>query len=118
MNTPLLNPSRLVAFLGACFLAGCAEFNQEAAPPAYVMDKNKFAQVLRDVALSESAANLNISDVRIEKTDSVYAFDPLRDNGVSRMQFDSSVAYYCRHPQQYKEVYEEVLRMLGELKRN
>jgi hypothetical protein len=80
--------------------------------PANILNKEIFTKVLTDFALAESAGNLNIKNVPQIKTDSTYAFNPLKENGIRASQFDSSLAFYCNHGQLYKEVYEEVLANL------
>jgi hypothetical protein len=113
----LLTKLKTLKLTGFFLLLGCGQPANDSSVPSGILAKHEFAVVLRDFSLAESAANMNIKDAPVFKIDSVYAFDPLKDNNVTRAQFDSSVAYYCRFPEKYKEVYEEVLRMLGEMKK-
>lgn len=83
--------------------------------PGGILSREEYVTVLRDLSLAESAANLNVKNVRIEKTDSVYAFDPLKENHVSRGKYDSTALFYSNHPDLYKEVYDEVLKQLSEM---
>jgi hypothetical protein len=88
--------------------------------PAGILNQEQFTKVLTDFALAESAANMNIKNVIIQKTDSVYAFDPLLENNVRKSQYDSTILFYTANPELYKKVYENVLVALSELqaKRN
>lgn len=90
----------------------CENIEKEANVPANILDKTVFTKVLTDFALAESAGNLNIKNVPQIKTDSTYAFNPLKENGVRASQFDSSLIYYCKHGKLYKEIYEAVLANL------
>lgn len=83
--------------------------------PAYVLPKEKYVKLIVNFSLAESAANLNIKATPIQKVDSVYHFDPLKENGVSKEQYDTTVWFYSQHPELYKEIYEEVLKTLSEM---
>lgn len=98
----------------AAALVSCKE-EKQARVPDTILSKEKFTKVLIDLSLAESAANLNIKNVRIEKIDSTYAFDPLKENNVSKEQYDAAALFYTEHPDLYKEVYDEVLKTLTEM---
>lgn len=104
------------SMLFALLLVACS---QQSAPvperPANLLPQERFEQLLVDFALAESAANMNIKNVPNYRMDTVYAFDPLKDNGVRPSQYDSTLAYYAHHPDLYKKVYENVLAQLSEL---
>jgi hypothetical protein len=99
-------------------LASCGSQKQEDPEAEGIISKEAFAKVLADFALAESAANMNVLNVELQKLDSIYNFNPLLDNGVTKAQYDSAVSYYVRHPDLYKEVYEEALAVLSELQAN
>jgi hypothetical protein len=116
---PLLKS--LILFSLAFGLFSCGKnAEKEVEIPAGILSQEQFTKVLADFALAESAANMNIKNVVVQKTDSVYAFDPLLENNVRKSQYDSSVLFYTARPELYKKVYEQVLEMLSELqaKRN
>jgi hypothetical protein len=96
-------------------MASCKEDGSEASVPKGILSKQEYAKVLTDLALAESAANLNVKNVRIEKLDSTYAFNPLKENKVSAGKFDSTALFYSQHPELYKDIYDEVLRSLTEM---
>lgn len=109
----------ILSFLTALLLlASCGDQKQEDPEAEGIISRETFAKVLTDFALAESAANMNVLNVELQKLDSIYNFNPLIDNGVTKAQYDSAVSYYVRHPELYKEVYEEVLTALSELQAN
>jgi hypothetical protein len=112
--------SLLVLILLLSLLSCGKNSGKEEEIPAGILSQEQFTKVLADFALAESAANMNIKNVVIQKTDSVYAFDPLLENNVRKSQYDSTVFYYTARPELYKKVYEQVLEALSELqaKRN
>jgi len=93
---------------------------KEIKIPENIISEETFTRVLADFALAESAANMNIKNTDLRKLDSVYAFDPLKDNGITQSQYDSAIVFYVRHPDLYKKIYENVLVTLSEMqaKRN
>lgn len=100
---------------------GCGKIEEKQTEiPEGILSEAVFAKVLCDFALAESAANINIHNVSPQKLDSVYAFDPLKENNVRQGQYDSSITFYVSQPQLYKKVYEQALVKLSELqaKRN
>jgi hypothetical protein len=96
-------------------LLSCEEGDNEVRIPPGILTKEEFSKVLADLALAESAANLNIKNVKIEKTDSAYAFDPFAENHITQAKYDSSALFYAKHPELYKEAYDEALRLLSEM---
>ncbi len=102
------------------FFACGKKQEKEVKIPEGIVSEETFTRVLTDFALAESAANMNIKNTDLQKLDSIYAFDPLRDNGITRSQYDSAIFFYVRHPEVYKRIYENVLVALSEMqaKRN
>lgn len=83
--------------------------------PDYVLDKEKFSDVLVDFTLAESAAGINILNLQGAKGDTVYAFNPLFDNNVKRETFDTSLYFYSHNPKLFKEVYNLTLEKLSKM---
>jgi len=109
MKTPV-NPFFFIFLL--FFAAACSK-EKTVQVPNGILSKEAFAKVLVDFALAESAANTNVKNVPVMKIDSSYAFNPLKENKVSKATYDSTIAFYSEHIQLYKEVYELVLTELG-----
>ncbi len=71
--------------------------------------------MLIDFSLAESAAGINILGVSNAKGDTVYAFNPLLDNNISRETFDTTLYFYSHHPKLFKEVYVLTLEKLSKM---
>ena len=101
------------------FFASCkptAEEN-EIVPPA-ILSEEKIVKVLTDAYLAEGASGMNIKNVSGEKFDSAYVFNPLKDNNIDKAQFDSSMAYYTKHPKKLKIIYDKILDKLSVIQAN
>lgn len=93
------------------FIFSCGEKTHET--PANIIPRETFVQVLVDFALAESAANTNIKNVPNNQADSVYNFNPLEENNITKAQYDSALVFYSSHTELYKEIYQEVLQRLN-----
>ena len=103
----------LLSFLLFC----CSEQGKQSPElPEGIVGEREMVQMLVQFALAESAANVNSANVQMEKTDSVYAFDPLRELKIRKTQYDSSLRFYSQHPEIYKRIYDSVLVLLSEYK--
>jgi len=110
-----LKSSIIISFCSIIFYQ-CSQNNLESEDAQdNILNKELFSKVLVELALAESAANLNIKGVSVQKIDSVYAFDPLYENKVRKSQYDSTLIYYAHHPKEYKIIYENVLVVLSKL---
>ena len=96
------------------YQCGQKEEDENIVIPNYVLSNEQFVKVTYDMALAESAAALNIKNVQSTQYDSVYSFNPFKDNKVSKQQYDTSVYFYSQHPKLYKKILEEVLAKLSE----
>jgi len=115
--TPFLKYS-LFLTAGICLLYRCGsgpENDADVSLPENILSEERFAKLLADFALAEGATNLNVKNVPIQRFDTVYAFDPLRENNVRPSQYDSTLAFYTRHATLYKKVYESALALLSEM---
>lgn len=110
-----LKSSIIISFCSIIFYQ-CSQNNLESEDAQdNILNKELFSKILVELALAESAANLNIKGVSVQKIDSVYAFDPLYENKVRKSQYDSTLIYYTHHPKEYKIIYENVLVVLSKL---
>ncbi|MCE3228808.1 MAG: hypothetical protein K0S32_3359 [Bacteroidetes bacterium] len=105
----------LVLLALVLIFSSCSEEENSVEIPPGILKQEQFAKILTDLALAESAANLNIKNVKIEKIDSTYAFDPFKENNTTQQQYDSSAHFYSMHPDLYKEAYEKSMQMLVEM---
>ena len=97
------------------FVAACSAEKNEIVIPENVLDKEKFSDVIVDFSLAESAASINILNAPASKGDTVYAFNPLLDNNIKRVTFDTTLYFYTHHPKLFKEVYVLALEKLSKL---
>ncbi len=97
-----------------CFLS-CGYQKKEINIPANVLDKEKFSKLICDFTMAEAASSINIKNIFGNKSDSVYSFNPLFDNGISKTTFDTTLYFYSHHPALYKEAYELALEKLSRL---
>jgi len=105
----------LKIFLIAALFTSCSGIEKEVKVPANVLDKEKLSDVLVDFTLAESVTGVNILNIQGNKSDTVYAFNPLIDNNVKRDVFDTTLYFYSHNPKQFKKVYELVLEKLSKL---
>jgi len=98
------------------FIFSCSSPQEEnVSVPDKILSEEVFTKLIVDFALAESTSNINIKNVSSEKNDSAYAFNPLKENNVSRVDYDSALAFYSKHPTLYKKVYENVLVILSKM---
>lgn len=102
-------------FILGAVLVSCNDEKKEDPIPDYVLNKEKFSDVLVDFSLAESASAVNILGVTPAKGDTVYAFNPLLDNNVKRVTFDTTLYFYSHHPKLFKEVYALTLEELSKM---
>jgi hypothetical protein len=103
----------LFAILSMVFTACNNE--DSTTPPNNIIPQEKFTKLITDFLLAESATNLNIKQVDITKFDSTYTFNPLKENNISKAQYDSTLFFYSKHPDLYKEIYDGVLQLLSDM---
>ena len=95
-------------------LFSCKPAREEDEPvPDTVINEEQLVKVLTEAYLAEGASGINIKNVTGEKFDSAYVFNPLKDNNIEKAAFDSSMAYYTRHPKKLKIIYEKILERLS-----
>ena len=86
--------------------------------PKNVLSEDSLINVLTYCYLGEGAASMNIKGVSAEKFDSAYAFNPIKEKGITKARFDSSIIYYSAHPKKLKLIYEKVLEQLSQIQAN
>lgn len=80
-----------------------------------ILKEEEFTDLLVSFALAESASGMNVLSVPQYRMDTVYAFNPLAEHKVRKTQYDSTLAFYVRHPKAYKRVYENVLTKINDM---
>ena len=115
MQSTIRNNFVLLAILSLLFFSCGSGKDELTSVPNDILTEEKFTKVIVDFALAESAGNLNVKNVPAQQLDSTYAFDPLKENNVSKAEYDSAISFYSKHPSLYKKIYENVLATLSEL---
>ena len=115
MNFSVPKKNILLLFIILLIISCGKGKDEEVTIPENVLSEEKFTKVLVDFALAESTSNMNVKNVSAAKIDSVYAFNPLKENGITKPQYDSAIAFYSKHPLLYKKIYEDVLVALSKM---
>jgi hypothetical protein len=101
------------------FFSSCKPTSEEdEVVPETVLSEEQLVNVLTDAYLAEGASGINVKNVTGEKFDSAYVFNPLKDNNIDKVLFDSSMAYYTRHPKKLKIIYDKILVKLSVIQAN
>ena len=101
------------------FFSSCKTTSEEdEVVPENVLSEERLVKILTDAYLAEGASGINIKNVPGEKFDSAYVFNPLKDNNIDKAYFDSSMAYYTRHPKKLKIIYNKILDKLSVIQAN
>ncbi len=98
---------------------GCGNDGNTTSPELkskYILPADSFALLLADMAVAENSFNLNILNLKFEKYDSGYKFNPWLQNNMSKTRYDSTINVYSKYPKEYRAVYEEVLEILNRKK--
>lgn len=96
------------------FFSSCKPTSEEnEVVPETVLSEDQLVKVLTDAYLAEGASGVNVKNVPGEKFDSAYVFNPISDNRIDKAVFDSSMAYYTRHPKKLKLIYDKILDRLS-----
>jgi hypothetical protein len=88
-------------------LVSCSEENVPA--PDYVIAQDKFTNIMVQVHLID--ANINQRFVKlVDSTDQSLSYYKamFEAEGITRTDFDSTFAYYARHPKKMDEIYDSV----------
>ena len=102
----------LIFFLLVIF--SCKPQQENELPiPEGLLEEELLVNTLAQSYLAEGASGINIKNVSGEKYDSTYLFNPVKENGIDKVKFDSTMAYYTRHPKKMKLIYEKVLDKLS-----
>lgn len=98
------------------FLFSCKPDKEEdETVPSNIINDSLFTKVLTDFYLCEGAMGINIKNAPDIKHDSIYRFNPLKENHITRAMFDSSLFYYTSHPKKLKLIQERVLENLSQM---
>jgi len=102
----------ILFFSTLIFFNSCGGDKNTQTIPKNIVSQQQFTNIITDFLISESASNLNLKTIAINKFDSAYAFNPLKENNVTKPQYDSALNFYSMHPALYKQVYEDAIEQL------
>jgi hypothetical protein len=97
-----------ISLLLAIVLAACVGKGKNT-PPKNLIPEDKFVDLMVEVHLIEASINQRFVKL-VDSTDqslSYYRF-LFEKEGVAKADFDSTFAYYTRHPKMMNNVYEQV----------
>jgi hypothetical protein len=101
-------------FIVSLLLFSCKPKHEEdEAVPETLLTEEQLVNVLTDAYSAEGASGINVKNATGEKFDSTYRFNPLKDNHIEKAKFDSTMAYYTKHPKKLKIIYTKVLEKLS-----
>ena len=96
---------KFIAFLFIAFIFSCkAGLKESNEIPNSVLNKHQMVDILTECYLAEGASGINIKSASGQQLDSVYLFNPIKDNKCSKTKFDSSITFYTQHPLIFKEM--------------
>jgi hypothetical protein len=96
------------------FMGSCGPKDEKRLAPDNILPPEQFTDLIVDFALAESAVSMNFGPALSSATDSSFIFNPLKDRGVRKSQYDSTILFYTQHPALYKEIYDSALVRLSE----
>lgn len=86
--------------------------------PSYVVAEDSLVIFLTQSYLGEGASGINVKSVLGDQYDSVYQFNPFKENNISKKRFDTSITFYSQHPKKLKLIYDQVLDRLSKIQAN
>ena len=104
---------RQILIICVFMFASCIDPSKETNVPKNIIEEEKFIEVLKDLALAESALNLNITNLSGPQFDSIYNFNVYAENGVTKSEYDSTLKHYSSKPGEFKRIMEVVLERLN-----
>src|ERR1700741_1739111 len=82
--------------------------------PKDILDKDKMAAGLTDLSIMEASINVSHFNAGNKETDSL-RFNIYKQHNITRAAYDSSIAFYSKHPEEFKEIYDAVVEKLTKL---
>ena len=111
----LMHTNLIKLFIVSFLFFSCSPKNSEDDNvPETLLTEEQLINTLTAAYLAEGASGINVKNVPGEKFDSTYLFNPLKENNIDKVVFDSTMAYYTRHPKKLKIIYDKVLSKLSE----
>ena len=113
LTLQLMKLSPFNLFLLTIVFISCSVEKDEVKIPETILSQEEIVTILTECYLAEGASGINVKLAIGQNVDSVYLFNPIKDNHCSKGKFDSSVSFYSKHPVMFKQIYDEVLERLN-----
>lgn len=110
---------QFVAVLALLVLITACKEEKDVKPPAHLIQKEKFVQVLADIHIADALMmeerlyDQELNNNKLSYYNYIYA-----KHNISRPLFDSTVQFYIQHPAQYDKVYDLVLNEINKRSNN
>lgn len=93
-----------LAIFTTCFFSSC----KEKAP----IEREKMTQIIADYYILEAAAKHEMREIKTTDMNLYYA-DLLKHYEVTAAEFDSSISFYSARPIEFKEIYEDAIKIVN-----
>lgn len=94
----------VIALFAICIFSSC----KEKAP----IDKKKMTQMVAEYYILDAVSKHELREVKSLDMNLVYV-DFLNKHEVTAAEFDSAVSYYARRPLEFKEIYEDAIKIVN-----
>ncbi len=102
----------LIVWLCLLSLVSC----QEDRPHRYVLEKEELVPIIVDFHLLYAIQSSSEFRELAREADTVDTYSYIFDkHGISKAEFDSSIAWYSRHPKLLTEIYDQVVMSLTQM---
>jgi hypothetical protein len=104
----------ILSLLFILFAFSCKEENTELVIPAGILPQDKMAAVFSDLSIMEASINVSKFNPDRAASDSL-RFNVYKQQNISRSAYDSSVAFYSKHPDEFRKIYKMVEEKIAKL---
>ncbi len=95
---------------------GIILFSCSNAKKKYLIPEKKLVPIIVDMHIADGIAFQYLPGIKKLKLDSTAVYGWVLDkHGVTKIQFDSTIAYYARHPERLERIYDKVIVNLSKL---
>lgn len=100
--------------IGSLLLFSCGGKKEQTSVPSNILPKEKMAQVITDIHLSEAEMGMHALPDSTKK--GPVSFENIfKKDSITKQQYEESLAFYIDHPQLLDTVYTQVLNELSKM---
>ncbi|MCX6290627.1 MAG: DUF4296 domain-containing protein [Bacteroidetes bacterium] len=103
----------LIGCLHAVLLLSISCSKKPADIPKNILSKTELVPVLVDIHLAQAATGVNQLNDSARYGMKEYSGYIFKIHGITKEKYDSSLAFYSRHPELIDEIYQEVINELS-----